>query len=70
MLSAGCMIQIFITGGTFDKEYDFIHGKLFFKDTHVSEMLKRGRCTVDVDVKTLMMIDSLEMTDADRNIIA
>ena len=64
------MIQIFITGGTFDKEYNFITGELFFKDTHLQDMLERGRCTVDVDIKTLMMVDSLEMTDADRGIIA
>lgn len=63
------MVQIFITGGTFDKEYNYIAGTLYFKDTHVPEMLKRGRCTLDVDVKTLMMVDSLEMTDEDRAII-
>jgi L-asparaginase len=64
------MIQIYVTGGTFDKEYNYLKGELFFKDTHLSEMLKRGRCTVDVNIKTLMMIDSLEMTETDREIIA
>ncbi len=64
------MIQIFVTGGTFDKEYDYLSGGLFFKDTHVPKMLERGSCTLDVDIKTLMMIDSLDMTDADREIIA
>ncbi len=63
------MIQVFITGGTFDKEYDYISGKLFFKDTHLHEMFERGRCYVDIDIKTLMMVDSLEMTEADREII-
>lgn len=63
------MIQIFVTGGTFDKEYNYITGELFFKDTHLTKMLERGRCTIDVDVKTLMMIDSLKMTDAERQII-
>ncbi|HRD80342.1 MAG TPA: asparaginase domain-containing protein [Saprospiraceae bacterium] len=63
------MIQVFVTGGTFDKEYNYINGALFFKDTHLPEMFSRGRCTVEVDVKTLMMVDSLEMTDADRDII-
>jgi L-asparaginase len=62
-------IKIFVTGGTFDKEYNELTGKLFFKDTHINELLKMGRCKVDVSVRTLMMIDSLEMTDADRNII-
>jgi L-asparaginase len=63
------VIRIFITGGTFDKEYDEISGKLFFQDTHVPEMLKLGRCHLDVEVRTLMMIDSLEMTEADRQMI-
>lgn len=62
-------IQVFVTGGTFDKEYDFITGDLFFKNTHLPEMFIRGRSTLDIDVKTLMMVDSLEMTDADRAII-
>ena len=62
-------IRIFITGGTFDKEYSELNGKLFFKDTHLHEMLKLGRCRVDVDIRTLMMVDSLEMTDADRTLI-
>jgi L-asparaginase len=63
------MVQIFVTGGTFDKEYNYITGELFFKDTHLKAMLERGRCSIDFDVKTLMMMDSLQMTDADRQII-
>ncbi len=64
------MIQVFVTGGTFDKDYNYITGELFFKDTHLPAMFKRGRCTLDIDVKTLMMVDSMEMTDTDREIIA
>ena len=62
-------IQIYVTGGTFDKEYNYITGELYFKDTHLKEMLDRGRCTLDINIKTLMMVDSLEMTEADREII-
>lgn len=62
-------IRIFITGGTFDKEYDEINGKLYFKDSHVIEMLRLGRSLVPTDPRTLMMIDSLEMTDSDRALI-
>lgn len=62
-------IRILVTGGTFDKAYDELTGQLFFKDTHVPEMLVLGRCKLDVDVRTLMMIDSLEMTAADREIV-
>ena len=63
-------VRIFITGGTFDKEYNELNGELFFKDSHLPEMLRLGRCKVDVDIRTLMMIDSLEMTDEDRELIA
>ena len=62
-------IRILVTGGTFDKEYNELTGALSFKDTHLPEMLRLGRCRVDVSVRTLMMIDSLEMTGADRAII-
>ena len=62
-------IRIFVTGGTFDKEYNELTGALAFKDTHLPEMLRLGRCRVDVSVRTLMMIDSLEMTEADRALI-
>lgn len=63
-------IRIFVTGGTFDKEYNELNGTLFFKDTHVPEMLSLGRCRVPVEIRTLMMIDSLEMKDTDREAIA
>ena len=63
-------IRIFITGGTFDKEYNELTGELFFKETHLPEMLQRSRSTLDVTVRTLMMIDSLNMTDEDRELIA
>ncbi|HET9552277.1 MAG TPA: asparaginase domain-containing protein [Anaeromyxobacteraceae bacterium] len=59
-------IRVFVTGGTFDKEYDELTGRLFFKDTHLPEMLRLARCRLDTSLRTLMMIDSLEMTDADR----
>jgi len=63
-------IRIFITGGTFDKEYNELNGELFFKDSHLPEMLKLGRCKADVELRTLMMIDSLNMSNNDRNLIA
>lgn len=64
------MVQLFVTGGTFDKDYNFITGELYFKDTHLREMFDRGRNTVELDIKTLMMMDSLEMTDEDRQIVS
>ena len=63
-------IRIFITGGTFDKEYNELNGELYFKDTHMNELLEKGRSKVPVEIRTLMMVDSLAMTDGDRTLIA
>lgn len=63
-------IRIFITGGTFDKEYNELTGQLYFKDTHLQQLLNMGRNLVPVEIRTLMMIDSLEMADQDRELIA
>ena len=62
-------IRIFVTGGTFDKEYNELNGQLHFQNTLIPELLKLGRARLDIQVRTLMMVDSLEMTDVDRNII-
>lgn len=62
-------VRILVTGGTFDKEYDEITGELYFKDTHMREILELGRSKLEVKIRTLMLIDSLEMTDDDRVVI-
>ena len=64
------MIRILITGGTFDKRYDEIGARLHFTESHVPDMLKLGRSRVDVAIRTVMLVDSLDMTDADRALIA
>jgi L-asparaginase len=60
------ILRILVTGGTFDKDYHELEGRLFFRETHVPEMLRLGRCKLSVAVENLMLIDSLEMSDADR----
>lgn len=62
-------VRILVTGGTFDKEYDEITGKLYFKDTHMKEILELGRSKLEVNITTLMLIDSLQMTAKDRLLI-
>jgi L-asparaginase len=62
-------VRIFITGGTFDKEYNELTGQLYFTDTHLHDLLQLGRCRVPVEIRTLMMIDSLEMSEEDRSLI-
>jgi L-asparaginase len=64
------MIRLLVTGGTFDKDYDEINGTLFFRRTHVDEMLRLGRSSVPVTVETVMLIDSLQMTHHDRLALA
>ena len=63
-------ITIFATGGTFDKEYNEITGELYFKDTHVREILDLGRSLLEINIEKLMLIDSLKMTNKDRAEIA
>ena len=62
-------IRIFITGGTFDKEYNELNGELYFKDTHMNDLLEMGRSKLNVEIRTLMMVDSLEMSQQDRELI-
>jgi L-asparaginase len=62
-------IRVLITGGTFDKEYDELTGRLYFRGTHLPEMLQRGRCGVEVELCTVMMVDSLEMSEEDRQVV-
>lgn len=62
-------VRIFITGGTFDKEYNELTGQLYFTDTHLHDLLQMGRSRLQVEIRTLMMIDSLEMTEEDRELI-
>jgi L-asparaginase len=64
------MIQIFVTGGTFDKEYNELNGALFFKDTHLPEMLEKGRSRLAVSIDTLLMKDSLDFNEVDRQLIS
>lgn len=63
-------IRVLVTGGTFDKQYNELEGSLSFRESHVEDMLARGRCMLDVTVEVLMMIDSLDMTDTDRARVA
>jgi len=63
------MIKVIITEGTLDKRYNELNGELYFTETHLPAMLKQARCTVEFDLQQLMLKDSLEMMDADRDLI-
>lgn len=70
MISFDEPIAIFATGGTFDKEYHELEGVLYFKEPHAPDMLRLGRSSVPARFETVMMKDSLDLTDADRAAIA
>ena len=63
------MIKIFVTGGTFDKDYDEKNGRLYFKKTHMNEILALGWSKIEDNIETLMMLDSLDMKEEDRELI-
>jgi len=63
-------IRVYATGGTFDKEYNELTGELYFQDSHVRDMLRKGRCNLQLEIRTLMLIDSTQMSEIDREIIA
>ncbi len=69
-VQCGRMIRILITGGTFDKRYDEIGARLHFTESQVPDMLRLGRSRVDVATRTVMLVDSLDMSEADRDLIA
>lgn len=58
-------LRILVTGGTFDKVYNPVTEKLEFTETSIHEILRIGRATAKVAVETLMLKDSLYMTDSD-----
>ncbi|MBI3283794.1 MAG: asparaginase [Burkholderiales bacterium] len=62
-------LRILATGGTFDKHYDELAGKLTFADSHLPAVLQRARLTVPVALEVCMLIDSLDMDDSHRQTI-
>ena len=64
-------VRIIVTGGTIDKVHDpMTEGLAFAKDqsTHIPEILSIGRCHFP-RVERIMLKDSLDFDDADRDAI-
>lgn len=59
-------IKLILTGGTIDKSYNESNGELKFTNTHIPELLELGRNRADINTEQLMLKDSLQMNDADR----
>ena len=59
-------IRLLITGGTIDKQYNELDGELIFTESRVEDMLAQGRAKLDIAHETVMLKDSLDMDDNDR----
>jgi L-asparaginase len=59
-------IRILLTGGTIDKLYSVEEGELNFDESHVEEMLDRANVTARIVVEELMLKDSLDISDNER----
>lgn len=59
-------VRIISTGGTFEKQYDPIDGSLSFVKSHVPQMLEQARVRSSSIFEALPLLDSLDMTDEDR----
>ena len=62
-------VRLLITGGTIDKVYNQSNGELEFDKTHFPEMVKRSRVEVDLTLEEIMLLDSLDMVDKERDLI-
>jgi L-asparaginase len=59
-------IKVLITGGTIDKQYNELNGELIFTQSSVEDMLAQGGAKLDISLETVMLKDSLDMDDNDR----
>jgi L-asparaginase len=59
-------MKVLITGGTLDKQYNPLNGELVFNQSSVTDMLAQSRNTLSINIDTLMLKDSLVMSDDDR----
>jgi L-asparaginase len=62
-------IDLIITGGTISKVYNELTGELVCDASHIHDILEIGRSKVDINIKTLMLKDSLDMDENDREMI-
>jgi L-asparaginase len=62
-------IKFITTGGTIDKVYFDAKSEYEVGPPQVLEVLKDGNVTCEFEVESVLAKDSLEMTDADREVI-
>lgn len=59
-------MKLLITGGTIDKEYNPITGKLELSASQIIGALSQGGCHVNFDIEQVFLEDSLDISDAQR----
>lgn len=62
-------IKVITTGGTIDKIYFDQKSEFQIGDPQITEVLKGANVSLDYEVVSLLKKDSLDLTDADRNLI-
>ena len=62
-------LRIFTTGGTFDKIYFDALSEFRFGEPIVAELLAEANVGFDYEIEPLLQKDSLDMNDADRDLI-
>jgi len=62
-------IKLLLTGGTIDKTYHESSGELDFVESHIPELLELGRNHSEIVIEQIMLKDSLEMNESDRQVI-
>lgn len=62
-------IQLFTTGGTFDKVYFDALSEFSIGEPMAPELLREAGATFEFSTESLLKKDSLELTDADRALI-
>ncbi|HEX8763195.1 MAG TPA: asparaginase domain-containing protein [Candidatus Saccharimonadales bacterium] len=63
-------MRLIVTGGTIDKQYNELTGQLGFDEGFAHEMLDQARFTSPINIEWVLMKDSLDMTEEDREEIA
>lgn len=70
MSSSSPHVQVFTTGGTIDKTYYDAQSAYEVGAPQIAEILQEASVTVPYAIETLFRKDSLDLTEADRALIA
>ncbi len=59
-------IKLIVTGGTIDARYNYLKAKVDYHETHLKDMLQQGRVRLDIATEQLMLKDSGDISDEQR----